>query len=83
MWIKNQRGTQIINISGYDRIGIKDNEDSWHVLGIKETFINKMHLLPAYTDFGSYKSEESALRVVSEIYKYIADGTTFYSMPTE
>lgn len=83
MWIKNQRGTQIINLSGYDRIGIKEGNDSWHVLGIKETFINKQSLVPTYTDFGTYKSEEAALRVVSEIYEHIADGTTFYSMSTE
>lgn len=83
MWIKNQRSTQIINLSGYDRIGIKEGNDSWHVLGIKETFIDKMHLLPAYTDFGTYKTEESALSVLSEIYEHIADGTSHYSMPTE
>lgn len=82
MWIMNQNHYQITNINTFDRIAMKKDTDGIILAAVRETGTSKGNAR-VQVDLGKYVSKERAQQVLKEIYEHIADGTTFYSMPTE
>lgn len=82
MWIMNQNHYQITNINTFVRIAMKKDTDGITLAAVRETGTSKGNAR-VQVDLGKYASKERAQEVLEEIFKHIADGTTFYSMSTE